>query len=95
MPPDLLVPDARHLRRVRRSGTEPRSRSARIRTTAAPSGGSRRYLLDFDGDLYGQRLVVELWERLRDEAAFDSEAALVAAIADDVARDARGRPARV
>ena len=42
------------------------------------------YLLDFDGDLYGKRLVVELWERLRDEAVFESEAALVAQIADDV-----------
>jgi len=53
-------------------------------------GGTERrveaYLLDFDGDLYGQRLVVELWERLRDEAAFGSEAELVAAIENDVAR---------
>jgi riboflavin kinase/FMN adenylyltransferase len=42
------------------------------------------YLLDFDGDLYGQRLVLELWERLRDERAFASEAELVEAIAADV-----------
>ena len=42
------------------------------------------HLLDFDGDLYGQRLVVELWERLRDERAFASEAELVEAIAADV-----------
>jgi riboflavin kinase/FMN adenylyltransferase len=51
-------------------------------------GGTERriepYLLDFEGDLYGQRLVVELWDRLRDEAVFDSEAALVAQIAHDV-----------
>ena len=51
-------------------------------------GGTERriepYLLDFDGDLYGKRLVVELWERLRDEAVFDSEAALVEQIARDV-----------
>jgi len=44
------------------------------------------YLLDFEGDLYGERLVVELWERLRDERAFPSEEALVAQIADDVER---------
>ena len=44
------------------------------------------HLLDFEGDLYGRRLVVELWERLRDEAVFDSEAALIAAIASDVER---------
>ena len=42
------------------------------------------FLLDFDGDLYGERLVVEVWERLRDEAAFDCEAELVAQIARDV-----------
>lgn len=51
-------------------------------------GGSERriepHLLDFDGDLAGQRLLVELWERLRDEAAFASEEELVAQIARDV-----------
>ena len=41
------------------------------------------HLLDFDGDLYGQRLVVELWAHLRDEARFDSEQELVDAIAVD------------
>jgi riboflavin kinase / FMN adenylyltransferase len=50
-------------------------------------GGERRiepHLLDFEGDLYGRRLVVELWLRLRDEQAFASEAELVAQIARDV-----------
>jgi riboflavin kinase/FMN adenylyltransferase len=51
-------------------------------------GGTERriepYLLDFDGDLYGKRLVVEVWERLRDEAVFESEDALVAQIGRDV-----------
>jgi riboflavin kinase/FMN adenylyltransferase len=42
------------------------------------------FLLEFEGDLYGQRLVVELWRRLRDERAFASEAELVAQIARDV-----------
>jgi riboflavin kinase/FMN adenylyltransferase len=60
-------------------------------------GGTERriepYLLDFDGDLYGKRLVVELWARLRDEAVFDSEKALVAQIARDVdATRAASRP---
>ena len=49
------------------------------------------YLLDFEGDLYGKRLVVELWERLRDEAVFESEAALVAQIAADVEATKRAR----
>jgi riboflavin kinase/FMN adenylyltransferase len=42
------------------------------------------HLLDFDGDLYGQRLRVELWERLREERAFATEAKLIEAIAADV-----------
>ena len=42
------------------------------------------FLLDFDGDLYGRRIAVELWEKLRDERAFGSEAELVEAIAADV-----------
>jgi len=42
------------------------------------------FLLDFEGDLYGQRLVVELWRRLRDERAFASEDELVEQIARDV-----------
>ena len=51
-------------------------------------GGTERriepFLLDFEGDLYGKRLVVELWERLRDERVFDSEEALVEQIGRDV-----------
>ena len=42
------------------------------------------HLLDFEGDLYGQRLTVELWQRLRDERAFANEAELIEAIAADV-----------
>ncbi|MBA2536613.1 MAG: riboflavin biosynthesis protein RibF [Actinobacteria bacterium] len=42
------------------------------------------FLLDFHGDLYGERLRVELWERLRDERSFESEEDLVAQIACDV-----------
>jgi len=53
-------------------------------------GGDERrveaFLLDFEGDLYGQRLVVELWQRLREERAFESEQELVEAIAKDVER---------
>ena len=64
-----------------------------IGTNPHYGGDERRiepYLLDFEGDLYGKRLVVELWERLRDEQVFESEQALVDQIARDVAatRDA-------
>jgi riboflavin kinase/FMN adenylyltransferase len=60
-------------------------------------GGTERriepFLLDFDGDLYGKRLVVELWTRLRDEEVFESEEALIAQIARDVdATSAAVRP---
>lgn len=44
------------------------------------------HLLDFDDDLYGRRLVVELWRPLREQARFDSLEQLVAAIAADVER---------
>jgi riboflavin kinase/FMN adenylyltransferase len=51
-------------------------------------GGSERrieaFLLDFEGDIYGERLRLELWERLRDERAFESEDELVRQIAADV-----------
>jgi len=53
-------------------------------------GGDERrieaFLLDFEGDLYGRPLRLELWERLRDEQAFESEAALVRQIDEDVAQ---------
>jgi riboflavin kinase / FMN adenylyltransferase len=60
-----------------------------IGTNPTYGGTERRaeaHLLDFDADLYGQRLVVELWERLRDEVRFGSESELVDAIAADCAR---------
>jgi riboflavin kinase/FMN adenylyltransferase len=73
-----------------------RGRRAAISIGTNPHyGGLERrieaHLLDFEEDLYGQRLVVELWQRLRDERAFASEQELVAQITHDVqaARDAR------
>ncbi len=62
-------------------------------------GGTERrveaFLLDWTGDLYGRRLVVELWERLRDEQGFDSEAALIEQIARDVERTRAARRPQV
>ncbi|HLA92725.1 MAG TPA: bifunctional riboflavin kinase/FAD synthetase [Actinomycetota bacterium] len=44
------------------------------------------YLLDFEGDLIGRPMAVEFWSYLRDEARFDTPAALVEAMTDDVRR---------
>jgi riboflavin kinase / FMN adenylyltransferase len=93
VPADLVVPgygvyagEALQRRAAISIGTHPHYGGIERRIEA--------YLLDFEGDLYGSRLVVEFWERLRDEAAFGSEAELIAAIADDVRRTrAAPRPA--
>jgi riboflavin kinase / FMN adenylyltransferase len=66
-----------------------------IGTNPHYGGRERRveaFLLDFAGDLYGRRLIVELWRRLRDERAFDDEAELVAQIAHDVDETRRASP---
>ena len=43
------------------------------------------YLLDFEGDIYGERLELEIVHRIREERAFASIDALVAEIGRDVA----------
>ena len=58
-----------------------------IGTNPHYGGDERRieaFLLDFAGDLYGKRLTLELWQRLRNEQAFGSEAELIAQIDRDV-----------
>jgi riboflavin kinase / FMN adenylyltransferase len=81
--PELLVPangiyagEARGNRAAVSIGTNPHYGGEELRVEA--------FLLDFAGDLYGQRLIVELWRRLRDERAFTSEEELVGQIARDV-----------
>ena len=66
-----------------------------IGTNPHYGGGERRieaFLLDFDGDLYGRELRLELWQRLRDERAFGSEAELVEQIERDVEETRRAEP---
>jgi riboflavin kinase / FMN adenylyltransferase len=78
---------------------DPRSGASRERFPAAISvgtnptfQGSRRtveaYVLDYEGDLYGEHVGVEFAERLRPMAAFPDVAALVTAMDRDV-RDTR------
>jgi riboflavin kinase/FMN adenylyltransferase len=83
VPPDLLIPAYGIY-----AGAALGHRAAISIGVNPHYGGHERrvepHLLDFDEDLYGRRLVVELWRRLRDERAFESEQDLVAQIACDV-----------
>jgi riboflavin kinase/FMN adenylyltransferase len=47
------------------------------------------HLLGFEGDLYGQPMMLEFAERLREQRAFESAELLAEAIHDDVERAAR------
>jgi riboflavin kinase / FMN adenylyltransferase len=81
--PELLVP----LNGIYAGFTNGHPAAISIGTNPHYGGTERRveaFLLDFVGDLYGERLVVELWQRLRDERAFPTEGELVAQIARDV-----------
>ena len=86
--PDLLVPafgiyagEALHHRAAISIGVNPHYGGVEQRVEA--------FLLDYAGDLYGERLLVELWQRLRDERAFASEDDLVDQIARDVEQTRR------
>jgi riboflavin kinase/FMN adenylyltransferase len=91
VPPDLLVPAfgiyAGEAVALDHAG-EPRFRTALSIGVNPHYGGVERrieaFLLGFDGDLYGQRLRIELWDRLREERSFAGEAELVAQIGRDV-----------
>lgn len=47
------------------------------------------FVLDFDGNLYGEQVKLEFVERLRGQEKFDGADALIAAMRDDVARTRR------
>jgi riboflavin kinase/FMN adenylyltransferase len=77
VPPDGVYAGWAHDRRAAVSiGTNPHFDGVERRVEA--------HLLDFDGHLYGDRLVVELWAPLREQRRFDSLDELVDAIGDDV-----------
>ena len=68
-----------------------------IGTNPHYGGAERRveaHLLDFEGDLYGRRLVLQLWRRLREEQSFESEEELVEQIARDVEETRAAEPPR-
>lgn len=85
VPDGLLVPPDG----VYAGWTRDRRAAVSIGTNPHFDGVERRveaHLLDFDGDLYGDRLVVELWSPIREQRRFDSLDELVAAIDADVER---------
>jgi riboflavin kinase / FMN adenylyltransferase len=86
--PDLLVP-ATGIYAGFAAGPNLEGKRAAVSIGVNPHYGGdelriEAFLLGFAGDLYGRRLVVELWRRLRDERAFGSEQELIVQIARDV-----------
>lgn len=68
---------------------EPRASAISVGTNPTYSGAERRvesYLLDFEGDLYGEQVQVDFIERIRGQVQFASSDELVTTIADDVKR---------
>jgi riboflavin kinase/FMN adenylyltransferase len=74
----LTHPDGRELSAVTSIGTNPTFNGATLRVET--------YVLDFDEDLYGLDVMVDLRRFLRGQERFDDVAALVAAMDDDVRR---------
>ncbi|WP_018908560.1 bifunctional riboflavin kinase/FAD synthetase [Salinispora arenicola] len=74
-------------RLVRRGQREPLMAAVSIGTNPSFSGRERRveaYVLDFDADLYGERLALDFVAHLRGQVRYDSVELLVAQIAEDV-----------
>lgn len=85
VPPGLLVPPDG----VYAGWTRGRPAAISIGTNPQFDGVERRveaHLLDFDDDLYDQRLVVEIWSWIRGQMRFESVEALVDQIGADVGR---------
>jgi riboflavin kinase/FMN adenylyltransferase len=72
-----------------RRGQEPAMAAVSIGSNPTFAGRERRveaYVLDFDGDLYGERLALDFMARQREQRRYDGVEPLVAQIRDDVAR---------
>jgi riboflavin kinase / FMN adenylyltransferase len=70
-------------------GAERLPAAVSVGTNPTFAGTERRveaYVLDFDGDLYGERLALDFVAHLRPTVRFDTLEALVMAISEDVAR---------
>ncbi|MEU2611499.1 bifunctional riboflavin kinase/FAD synthetase [Micromonospora sp. NPDC007271] len=84
--------DGVYAARLVRRGREPLAAAVSIGTNPTFSGRERRveaYVLDFSGDLYGERLALDFVAHLREQRTYDSIEPLVAQIAEDVERTRR------
>ncbi|MFD2764603.1 bifunctional riboflavin kinase/FAD synthetase [Micromonospora eburnea] len=81
--------DGVYAARLVRRGREPLAAAVSIGTNPTFSGRERRveaYVLDFTGDLYGERLALDFVAHLREQRTYDSIEPLLAQIAEDVER---------
>ncbi len=89
-PPHAAVPaDGVYAAWLVRRGHEPARAAVSIGTNPTFAGRERRveaYVLDFDGDLYGERLALDFVARLREQRRYDGVAPLAAQIREDVAQ---------
>ncbi|MFF4879062.1 MULTISPECIES: bifunctional riboflavin kinase/FAD synthetase [unclassified Micromonospora] len=79
-------------RLVRRGQREPLMAAVSVGTNPTFSGRERRvegYALDFDGDLYGERLALDFVAHLRGQIRYDSIEPLIAQMEQDVVRTRR------
>jgi riboflavin kinase/FMN adenylyltransferase len=79
----------RHGTRAARERPEALPAAVSIGTNPTFSGRERRveaYVLDFDGDLYGERLALDFVRHLREMRSYDDIQPLIAQIAEDVAQ---------
>ena len=81
----ITLPDGRAFGGVTNVGVRPTVNNGQD-VTVEP------WILDFDGDLYGQTLRVEFYRRLRDERKFESLEALKAQIQSDALRTREAFP---
>src|SRR5262249_48366781 len=73
---------------ARRGPAQPARAAVSIGTNPTFNGRERRveaYILDFDGDVYGERLALDFVTRLREQRAYDGVGPLVDQIEKDVA----------
>ncbi|MCW3813433.1 bifunctional riboflavin kinase/FAD synthetase [Micromonospora sp. DR5-3] len=84
--------DGVYAARLVRRGGEPLAAAVSIGTNPTFSGRERRveaYVLDFTGDLYGERLALDFVAHLREQRTYDAIEPLIAQIGEDVERTRR------